>query len=459
MAISLGLVFGGMGKGSANAMVGAVMQNQTRAITLPATAIYALNQDNVIFVLRPGTRAFTRLVRVNVNKLDGNLIGLDFRPADGNGNAVYGITDTGNIYQISLVDPTLGEPTFVSKTTARFSAGYQSLMDFNPVLNAIRLIGSNDQNLAVVNSGGNLNVTAAQTALAYAQSDVNQGVDPNIAGGTYTNNFVGAPNTLFYAIDFDLDTFVTISSVNATGSSNTGGGQLQTIGQIVDVNNNPINLAPTADLDIYTDSNKANFLIGISGRRLFTIDLEQLTPNLPLGQTQNVVARGINMEETGGGFIDIAVSPFGPAPVPTPAATPTPTPTQSPAATSLQAEAATLGGGTTAKTVHAGFTGAGYADFADKIAGGFVQFAINETGSRTITFRYSNGSTAARPLKVTLDGMTLTTLNFAPTGAWTTWKTVTLPNVNLGAAAGAKALRLTATAATGGPNLDRADLQ
>ncbi|MDX2033560.1 MAG: DUF4394 domain-containing protein [Blastocatellia bacterium] len=450
-----------------NKGVGAAMQNQARAITLPNTAIYALNNDNTIFVLKPGTRAFTRLGRVNVNKIDGNLIGIDFRPADGNGNALHGLTDTGNVYQISLVAPTIGEPTFVSKTTTRFSGGYQSLMDFNPTLNALRLIGANDQNLAMVNSSGNLNVTAAQTPMAYAQGDVNQGVDPNIAGGTYSNNYAGAPNTLFYGIDFDLDTFVTISSVNATGSSNTGGGQLQTIGPIVDQNNQPINLAPTADLDIYTDSAKVNFLVGISGRRLFTIDLAQLTPNLPLGQTQKVVALGINVEETGGGFIDIAVSPFGPAPTatPTPAPTATPTPTPTPTATpavtgtSYQAEAATLGGGNTVKTNQAGFTGAGFVDFADNVAGGFVEFALTDTGVRTLKFRYANGSAAGRTLSLSLNGMVLTTLNFAPTGAWTTWKTVTVPNVNLGAAAGAKALRLTATTAAGGPNLDRLIVQ
>ena len=83
--------------------------------------------------------------------------------------------------------------------------------------------------------------------------------------------------------------------------------------KLVDANGNPVNVAPTADLDIYTDANKNNFLIGISGRRLFTIDLNQIATNLQVGQTQNITVRGINMTETGGGFIDIAASPFGPA--------------------------------------------------------------------------------------------------------------------------------------------------
>jgi len=39
-----------------------------------------------------------------------------------------------------------------------------------------------------------------------------------------------------------------------------------------------------------------------------------------------VVAKGITMPDTGGGFIDIAVAPGAPAPTPTPTPTPTPAP-------------------------------------------------------------------------------------------------------------------------------------
>jgi len=281
------------------------------SITLPNANIYALNNDNVIFVLKPGTSDFTRLVRVS--GVNGNLIGLDFRPADGSAASVYGLTDTGSLYTINLVAPTtqtaprLGAATLVSKVSPRFAGGYQSLMDFNPVVNALRLIGSNDQNFALVNSGGNLNVTAVQTAMAYDPADVNKGVDANVGGGSYTNNFAGAANTIFYGLDYDLDTFVTISSKNATGSSNTGGGQLQTIGKIVNANGAPLNLTATADLDIYTDANGVNHVIGVSGRRVFTIDLSQIDPALPLGTTQNVTAKVVQVNEPGGGYIDIAI--------------------------------------------------------------------------------------------------------------------------------------------------------
>ncbi|HKC87805.1 MAG TPA: hypothetical protein VKG02_17605, partial [Blastocatellia bacterium] len=70
--------------------------------------------------------------------------------------------------------------------------------------------------------------------------------------------------------------------------------------------------------------------IGVSGRTLFTIDLSQINPNLPLGTTQNVVARGITMPDDGGDFIDIAVKPVATTAAPTATPTPKPTPTPSP---------------------------------------------------------------------------------------------------------------------------------
>src|SRR5262245_55077027 len=217
---------------------------QTTGVVMPKTPIYALNSNNVILVLWPGATSFARLVRVT--QANGNLIGIDFRPADGKNTALYALTDTGTIYTINLTPNGLGNVTKVSDLTTRFPSGVQSLMDFNPVVNALRLIGSDRLNYAVVNSGGNLNAMAIQTALSYDPNDVNKWVSPHVSADTYDNNGVGPTFTRFYGIDYDLDTLVTIQPATPGGSSATGGGVLQTLGPLVTPTGQRVNVSSTA---------------------------------------------------------------------------------------------------------------------------------------------------------------------------------------------------------------------
>src|SRR5499426_700370 len=259
----------------------------TGGVTLPRRDIYALNTNNVLFRMSAGTTTFTRLVRLDDG--NSNFIGIDFRPAN---NQLYALTDTGILYTVGLGAANLGALTKVSALTPRFDAGYQSLMDFNPVVDAIRLIGSDNSNYAVVkDANGILNTTAVQTALTYPAPDVNAGKDPNVSCGAYNNNVAGATVTIFYAIDYSKDTFVTIPPAAAGGSSATGGGQLQTIGNLVTPTGARVNISPDGDADIFTNGNGVNFFVGVSGNKLFSIDLNQINPGLVRGQTQNVVVR------------------------------------------------------------------------------------------------------------------------------------------------------------------------
>lgn len=273
---------------------------QTGAAT-PAIDLYLLDADNTVWLLQKGN--LSRVARFG--QLDGNLIGIDFRVSDGQ---LYGLTDTGGLFILDVIAPQIGQIAGVGRLSPRFAGGIQSLIDFNPVVDAMRLIGSNDQNFAVlINSGTSVATTVLQTAVSYAAGDVNARVDPNLSGGAYTNNYVGAANTLFYGLDYDLNTLVTIQPAAPGGSSATGAGRLQTIGRIVDNAGNPVNLTPTSDLDVYTDANRVNYLGGLSGRVVFTIDLSQINPALPLGTTQDVKARAVTINQ--GEFIDLAAKP------------------------------------------------------------------------------------------------------------------------------------------------------
>jgi Domain of unknown function (DUF4394) len=293
-----------MGRHSVNAATASSATAAAQAWNMPVF-IFALTSDNTLYFLAPGSTVYQSLGRI-VGTGGNDVIGIDFRPGDGR---LYALSDGGRLYTINFnVSPPAA--TLVSALTPRFPSGFQSLMDFNPVVDAIRLIGGDGVNTAVVKGANNiLNTTAVQTSLTYAAGDVNAGKTPKVIGGAYTNNNAGATTTLFYAIDHDLDNLVTIADKN-NGSSNTGGGRLQTIGPLVDSAGNRITMNALADIDILT-FNGVNSLIGVSRDITFEIPLNQINPNLPLGTTQNVTVQGFffpTSPAARSSFIDIAAS-------------------------------------------------------------------------------------------------------------------------------------------------------
>ncbi len=121
-------------------------------------------------------------------------------------------------------------------------------------------------------------------------------------------------------------------------------------------------------------------------------------------------------------------------------------------ASDYQAEDATISQGVV-ESNWAGFTGTGFVNY-NNVVGSYVEFAVNAAaaGSMTLAFRYANGSTANRPMDITVNGVLVADeLAFNPTGAWSTWQT---RSVTATLNAGTNTVRATATTASGGPNLD-----
>ncbi len=111
----------------------------------------------------------------------------------------------------------------------------------------------------------------------------------------------------------------------------------------------------------------------------------------------------------------------------------------------------------TIDTDHTGFSGTGFCNTTNAV-GAYVQWTVNAAtaGTAKLTIRYANGTTASRPMTLTVNGAAAGTLDFPPTGSWDTWAaaTVTVP-----LPAGANTVRATATTANGGPNLDCLDVE
>jgi len=92
--------------------------------------------------------------------------------------------------------------------------------------------------------------------------------------------------------------------------------------------------------------------------------------------------------------------------------------------TVLQAESALLAGGVTTEAVNTGFNGSGYVNFPT--TGGSLTFANVDGGAggpKTLSFRFANGTTAARTGALVINGASRS-VTFAPTGGWTTWTTL-----------------------------------
>ncbi|HTI28535.1 MAG TPA: discoidin domain-containing protein [Kutzneria sp.] len=118
-----------------------------------------------------------------------------------------------------------------------------------------------------------------------------------------------------------------------------------------------------------------------------------------------------------------------------------------------QAEDATISQGTAA-TNHTGYTGTGFVDYTN-VTGSYVEFAVNAASAGTVpvTIRFANGTTTSRPMDLAVNGTTVVAGQaFNATADWDTWTTVTF---QAPLTAGANTIRLTATTANGGPNLDK----
>ncbi|NUK22452.1 PQQ-dependent sugar dehydrogenase [Streptomyces lunaelactis] len=117
-----------------------------------------------------------------------------------------------------------------------------------------------------------------------------------------------------------------------------------------------------------------------------------------------------------------------------------------------EAEAATISQGAV-ESNHAGYSGTGFVNF-QAVTGSYVEFTVDsaQAANARLDFRYANGTTASRPMDITVNGTSVADdLAFPGTGAWTSWK-----NVSADAVLKAGSNRIRALTANGdGPNLDQ----
>lgn len=204
-----------------------------------------------------------------------NLLGIDFRPADGQ---LYGVGSTGRIYTlngvtgVATVKATLAADASDSTAPYTALAGTEFGVDFNPVADRLRIVSNTGQSLRInVDTGatttdGNINGGAANTAITAA---------------AYTNSFAGTASTTLFVIDAANATLYT------QNPPNNG-----TLASAV-----PLGVAATgvAGFDIDARTNTGYAVMTVAGvRNLYTLNLAAATAPATL-----VAAIGVTEELRG----------------------------------------------------------------------------------------------------------------------------------------------------------------
>jgi Domain of unknown function (DUF4394) len=306
LAFAVSMTFGLMGNHSADAKTNlnssttVVPSAASLSAQITGVQVFALGaNNNTLYSLSGST--FNRIGAIS--PVNGTVRECDFRTAN---NQLMCVTNTGNFY---TVNPANANATLVASLSPN-NANSQ-LLDINPVLDAFRWVGTDELNYAIVkNAAGVFNTVAVQTAFAYIANDVSANVNPNLVAGGYDNNQNGLATTTFFIFDSGTNQAVTIADRNATGSSNTGGGRLVTIGGVFDQNGR-VTITPNSGFDIATFPRLGNLNVGflLTTGKLSFLFTSQVPNIVTPGQTQNLgaISQGVVGNDGNNQWADVMI--------------------------------------------------------------------------------------------------------------------------------------------------------
>jgi Domain of unknown function (DUF4394) len=211
-----------------------------------AQTLVALIGDDILATVDTKTAKTTGLTKIEGI---GPVLGVDVRPSDGQ---LYALASDGTI---AIIDPATGKATPKSKLDMPLSESVQFTVDFNPVADKMRIIGSNGSNLRV---DVDLGKVTNDQSLKFAETDAAAGRTPGIVAGAYSNSVKGAKETTLYDIDAEKGGLFRQAPPND--------GILNTIGMTgLD--------ADTVGFDIVADGAGQNTGLLVAKGNLYTLDL------------------------------------------------------------------------------------------------------------------------------------------------------------------------------------------
>lgn len=185
-----------------------------------------------------------------ISGVDG-AAGIDIRPADG---MLYGVTMAGEVVTIDLES---GAATVKSTLSERLPSYEGAIVDFNPVADRLRLMGTDGTNHRVNVDDGMVTVDGS---LAYEDGDMHAGETPAIVAAAYTNS-VGQPEaTAMYDIDATI-----VGLIRQTAPND---GTLAAIGEL------GVEGGDSYAFDIHATAELSNTAYLVVDNTLHTVDLD-----------------------------------------------------------------------------------------------------------------------------------------------------------------------------------------
>lgn len=178
------------------------------------------------------------------------LHGIDVRPADG---MLYGVADG---TMVVTIDTATGAATEKSTLSQTIPEGASAIVDFNPMADRLRFMGSDGTNLRANVDDGSVTVDGS---LAYEASDMHAGETPNVVAAAYINS-IGTPEaTAMYDIDASINALVQQAPPNDGVLKSIGGLGIE---------------ASTYAFDISSTAELVNTAWLVANSTLYTVDLE-----------------------------------------------------------------------------------------------------------------------------------------------------------------------------------------
>ena len=155
-----------------------------------AETVDALIEDDTLVMV--DTEAKKAVKTTKLSGAVGKIVGIDVRPADG---MLYALSSDGVIWTL---DGGNGRAVQKSKLDMPLPANATITVDFNPVADRLRVIGSDGTNLRINVDDGKV---TRDGNLKFAEADMQKGETPKVVAGAYTNSVKGAKETTLYDID------------------------------------------------------------------------------------------------------------------------------------------------------------------------------------------------------------------------------------------------------------------